>query len=174
MPPVAVLFTGLLATSEPLLANVRASLEADWGPIALASAARPWTETDYYEAEMGKGLLRQFLAFERLVGVDRLASLKQRSVALEETWKAGAKVDRPVNIDPGLLSEHSLTLASTKRAGHRVWIGEGIWAEITVVYRDGAFQLLHWTYPDFRRPETLEFLAACRRLFLPRLLTSKS
>ncbi|KAF0242760.1 MAG: GTP-binding [Planctomycetota bacterium] len=169
MPPVAVLFTGLLATSEPLLAAVRASLEAEWGPVAQASIPRPWTETDYYEAEMGKGLVRQFLAFERLVGVDRLQDLKRRSVALEETFKPGASVARPVNIDPGLLGEHSLTLASTKRAGHRVWIGEGIWAEITVVYRDGAFQLLHWTYPDFRRPATLEFLAACRKLFLPRL-----
>jgi hypothetical protein len=169
MPPVAALFTGLLATSESLLAAARASLEAEWGPVALATSPRPWTETDYYEAEMGKGLVRQFLVFERLVGVDRLAALKLRAVALEETFKPGAAVARPVNIDPGLLGEHALTLASTKRAGHRVWIGEGIWAEITVVYRDGAWQLLHWTYPDFRRPETLEFLAACRKHFLPRL-----
>lgn len=167
--PRAALFAGVLAGSEPLLAAARASVEAEWGPVALASAPRPWTESDYYAAQMGPGLLRQFLLFDLPVGVDRLAASKLRAITLETAAAQGAAVPRPVNIDPGLLGEHNLTLASTKRAGHRVWIGDGLWAEITLVYRDGAFQPLPWTYPDFRRPETLEFLAAARRLTLPKL-----
>lgn len=167
--PRAALFAGLLAGSEPLLAAARAAAEAEWGPIALASTPRPWTESNYYAAQMGPGLLRQFLLFEGPVGVDRLAAAKLRAIALEAAAAAGASVPRPVNIDPGLLGEHNLTLASTKRAGHRVWIGDGLWAEITLVYRDGAFQPLPWTYPDFRRPESLDFLSVARRLALAKL-----
>ncbi len=169
MPPTAALFAGLLAGNEALLDSALSALEAEWGPVALRSPPRPWNESDYYEAEMGKGLLRQFLVFDAPVGVDRLPALKLRAIALEQTFVPGGAVPRPVNIDPGLLGEHNLTLASTKRAGHRVWIGDGIWAEITLVFRAGAFQPLPWTYSDFRRSETLEFLAAARKQMLARL-----
>lgn len=169
MPPAAALFTGLLSSSEPLLAAASNALAAEWGPVALRSDPRPWNESDYYEAEMGKGLLRQFLLFEAPVPVDRLPALKRRAIEHERAFAAGAAVPRPVNIDPGLLGEHNLTLASTKRAGHRVWIGDEIWAEITLVFRAGAFQPLPWTYSDFRRPETLEFLARARKLVMARV-----
>ncbi|MBI2920477.1 MAG: DUF4416 family protein [Planctomycetes bacterium] len=161
--------TGLLAGHPDRLESARALLEAEWGPVALASAPRPWTESSYYEPEMGPGLMRQFLGFEQPAGVDQLASLKSRAIALEARLAAGAPVPRPVNIDPGFVDANNLTLASTKRAGHRVWIGGGIWAEITLLFRSGAFQPLPWTYPDFRRPESLEWLAAFRKLSLPRL-----
>ncbi|MCC6740972.1 MAG: DUF4416 family protein [Planctomycetia bacterium] len=167
--PLAALFTGLLAGSEELLSAARDAVEGEWGPIALASPPRPWTESDYYASQMGPGLLRQFLVFDRPARVDSLAAAKLRAIALEVAAAAGAAVPRPVNIDPGHLGPHNLTLASTKQAGHRIWIGHGIWAEITLVFRDGAFQPLPWTYPDFRRPETLEFLSAGRRLALAKV-----
>jgi hypothetical protein len=170
--PPAVLFAGFLAASEALLEAARAASGSEWGPVALASDPRPWTESDYYEPQMGKGLLRQFVAFEAPVPVDRLSPIKLRAIELEETFKPGAAVLRPVNIDPGLLDPLNLTLASTKKGGHRVWIGEGIWAEITVIFRDGAYQPLPWTYPDFRRADTLAFLGAVRKWALPRLRNS--
>jgi hypothetical protein len=170
-PPPAALFCGLLAGSDILLASTRATLERDWGPLALASTPVPWNETSYYEPEMGRSLLRQYLGFARPVSADRLAPLKLRAVELEHSLRPGAPVSRPVNIDPGLLDANLLALASTKRAGHRLWIGDGIWAEITLVYRTGAWQPLPWTYPDFRRPQTLEFLSAFRQLALPALRT---
>jgi len=160
---------GLLAGTAELLQAARASLENEWGPVALATRARPWTESRYYEAEMGPALLRQFLGFANPVTVDRLASLKRRAIDIENTFRPGAARPRTVNIDPGLVNIGNLTLASTKQAGHRVWIGDGIWAEITLVLREGAFQPLPWTYPDFRLPETLEFLSALRRLSLPKI-----
>lgn len=163
--PTAALFVGLLAGSEALLVRARAALAAEAGPIALASEPRPWSESDYYEAEMGKGLLRQWLVFERAVPMGRLGSLKRRAIALEDSFRPGAAVSRPVNIDPGLLDAHSLRLASTKPAGHRVWVGDGIWVEITLTFKAGGWALLPWTYPDFRRPETHEFLTAARKLF---------
>ena len=163
-PPAAALLVGLLAGTPARLESARVLLEAEWGRVALASVPRPWTESAYYDAEMGTGLLRQFLGFEKPVAVDRLAALKRRAIELEASLAAGAPVARPVNIDPGLVDANTLTLASTKRGGHRVWIGEGIWAEITLQFRNGAFQPLPWTYADYRRPDALEWLGAFRKL----------
>ncbi|MCE9584228.1 MAG: DUF4416 family protein [Planctomycetes bacterium] len=171
-PPPAALVAGVLAGSEALLTSTRASLEREWGSVLLASVPRPWTESDYYAPEMGSGLLRQFLGFATVVPVDRLAALKRRAIEIEETFKAGAPVARPVNIDPGLLAPFNLTLASTKRSGHRVWVGEGIWAEITLTFRDGDFQPLPWTYPDYARQDTRDFLTAVRKAMLPRIRTA--
>lgn len=168
-PPRAALMTGLLAGREEWLAAARRRLEQEFGAVVLASAPRPWTESDYYAPQMGAGLLRQFLGFEKAVSVDRLASLKRAAIALEPAVVAGAPVPRPVNIDPGLVDANNLTLASTKRAGHRVWIGDGIWAEITLLFRSGTWQPLPWTYPDFRAADTHAWLSAFRTLALPGL-----
>jgi hypothetical protein len=69
---------------------------------------------------------------------------------------------RPANLDPGLLSAHNLVLASTKAHAHRVYLSDGIFAEVTLVYRHGMYQPLEWTYPDYCTETCRGFMAACR------------
>jgi hypothetical protein len=79
---------------------------------------------------------------------DRLAALKQASNQIEDRWKRdGGK--RRVNIDPGYLSASQLVLASTKPFAHRIYIERGIWAEVTLLFKQGSFTSLPWTYPDY-------------------------
>jgi hypothetical protein len=79
--------------------------------------------------------------------------------------QALVQVQRPINIDPGYLSLTKLVLASTKNREHRIYLREGIYAEVTLAYRDQAWQTMPWTYADYQRADVRAFLAAARRRF---------
>jgi hypothetical protein len=71
-------------------------------------------------------------------------------------------VERPVNLDPGLLRLDSVVLASTKPAGQRIYLGSGVHAEVTLIYDKGGYRPLPWTYPDFRSREYLDYFERLR------------
>jgi len=41
-------------------------------------------------------------------------------------------------------------LATTKDHSHRIYLGQGIYAEVTLTYRDRDWRPWPWTYPDYR------------------------
>jgi hypothetical protein len=144
----------------------RESLVREWGPIELASEPFAFTETDYYQEEMGAGLVKQFWAFEQRIDPAELPRCKLQTNALEAAY---AKLRRhgearPLNVDPGTLSLSKLMLASSKDHAHRVYVGRGIYAEVTLHFSRGAWQPQPWTYPDYRRPDYAEFFTRCREL----------
>jgi hypothetical protein len=138
--------------------------EKAWGPIALESDRFEHNETRYYEASMGPGLLKTFFAFERLVDPAELVEFKLQSNAWEEEYQASAghPEDRPLNLDPGYLTEAKLVLASTKDRDHRLYLDRGIYAENTLYYTRSAWQSRPWTYPDYLRADYHEFFRNCR------------
>jgi hypothetical protein len=117
---------------------------------------------------MGQGLKKQFFAFERLVDPERLASVKRRTNEWEAEYAAlGSHSEpRPLNLDPGYITSAKLVLASTKDHAHRLYLGEGIYAELTLSYRKRAWQPLEWTYPDYRRDDYQRFFSASREWLL--------
>ena len=162
------LIVGLLAGDADLLRRAQQLLTRTYGPVDLESDAWPFQETDYYEAEMGPNLSRRFMSFTRLVRPDGLAEIKQHTNKLEEQI-AGDCLDpdcpRPVNIDPGYVNQAKLVLATTKDRGHRIYLGLGIHAEVTLHFTKGAWQVQPWTYPDYRRPECHAFFERVRERY---------
>jgi hypothetical protein len=71
-----------------------------------------------------------------------------------------------VNIDPGYITPAKLVLASTKDHAHRIYLRDGIFAEVTLVYRQRKWQPLEWTYPDYRRDDYQQFFTECREWLL--------
>jgi len=57
-----------------------------------------------------------------------------------------------------LLTLHNLVLATTRDYAHRVYVRDGIHAELTLLYRSGGRQSLPWTYPDCRTAACFAFL----------------
>ena len=163
-PARAILFGGMLSGSSALLEEAASALAGEFGPASGISETWPFDHTDYYEAESGPRLLRRFVSFAGLVGEERLAAIKLRTNEMERELArcSGALVERPVNLDPGLLRLDSVVLASTKPAGHRIYVGSGVHAEITLVYDKGAYRPLPWTYPDFRSRGHLEYFERLR------------
>lgn len=153
-------FMGVIAASEELLAAALAEAEKKWGAISLKSEVIPFSFTDYYEKEMGPGLLRCWAAFEKPSDPSLLADMKIESNKLEEKFMQDGK--RRVNIDPGYVELSKVVLASTKNFSHRIYIGGGIYAEITLLYKGKEFTSLQWTYPDYRSLEADRFLKALR------------
>jgi len=144
-------------------ASDRAAIE--WGPIAMSSSSFSFVETDYYEPTMGSGLLKKFFAFERLIDPATLPALKHQSNAWESEYSLNSSHDepRPLNLDPGYLTNAKLVLASTKDHAHRIYLSQGIYAEVTLHYHHRRWQAREWTYPDYRRPDYHEFFNQCRK-----------
>ena len=159
-PSAVKLVAGLLAASRDRFDDVHAAIRDTFGPMDAATEPTPWTQSKYYEEEMGSSLWRQFVAFERPVSPGDLARVKRRSNALEERWRDAS--GRRVNIDPGVLDLNKVILASTKDAAHRIYLGEGIYAEATLRFERGSFRPYAYTYPDYAAPEAVDFFNAVR------------
>ena len=143
---------------------VRQTAEEAWGPVALASDRFDHRETAYYEASMGPELIKTFFAFEPLVDPADLVACKETSNQWEIDYQQlGNHLEpRPLNLDPGYLTEAKLVLASTKDRDHRLYLDRGIYAENTLYFHRGAWQCRPWTYPDYQRPDYHQFFLRCR------------
>ncbi len=142
----------------------REQVEAAWGDVALVSQPFPLVETNYYDQEMGTGQLKQFWALADLQPPEALADWKQKSNEWEAEYIARGlwPEPRPLNLDPGYLSEAKLVLATTKDRDHRIYLRDGIYAEVTLHYRRKRWTTWPWTYPDYQRAEYHEFFDQCR------------
>jgi len=148
-------FCGMLSAYPGAFAEAESRLSRAIGEVELRSDLFAHAFTEYYRDEMGHPLVRYFVAFvgrgkpERLVDLKGLTNRVEADLAETGEWP----VVRPVNLDPGYIAPSKLVLASTKNHAHRIPVGQGIYAELTLQYRGGAWQDLPWTYPDFRTPE---------------------
>ena len=168
-PPAQVkLFCALLVAPTVSMPEVEAILAQTYGAIVLRTTPIPFTQTTYYEREMGPHLARLYLAFDPCISIAALAAVKHTTNRLEALW-ATTDGQRRINIDPGYLDLAKVVLASTKDHSHRLYIGDGIFAEVTLRYRQDAFQPWEWTYPDYRVPTTLAFFQQLRELYKTQL-----
>ena len=137
---------------EEVLRWAEEKLSAFFGPIARTSTDFAFNQTHYYESSMGPGLRKRFLVFHDLISADQLADIKLRTNELEqELIQAGTwSESRPLNLDPGILSLGKFMLATTKDQSHRIYLRDGIFAEVTLRFQDHAFHPWPWTYADYR------------------------
>jgi len=163
-PAPVLLLVAAFSRHEEALDWARGRATDAWGPIALESPRFDFVETDYYRASMGSNIKKCFWAFERLIDSGTLPALK----IVANQWEAqyatlGRHAEpRPLNLDPGYLTPAKLVLATTKDFAHRLYLSDGIYAEITLSFRHGAWQTSPWTFPDYRRADYQEFFTACR------------
>ncbi len=142
----------------------RERIVRDWGAIALESAPFEFNQTDYYQSTMGPGLSKTFLACAPLADAGEVADWKFTSNAWEEEYAAlaGHEEPRPLNLDPGYLTLAKLVLASTKDHAHRMYLGRGMYAEVTLYYKQRHWQGHDFTFPDYRRADYHAFFDQCR------------
>jgi len=162
--PEAFLVVSLLAAAERPRVLALAELVARHGPLFYLSRPLPFDWTDYYRDEMGPGLSRRLAAFEQPVGWGALAMAKDHCQALEARLAKGGK--RTVNLDPGLLHEGGLILASAKWAPHRLPLGPGLFQELTLYFAGGCYNALPWTYRDYAGEPLNPVLGLLRRRLL--------
>jgi len=156
-PRNVVLITAVSTRHESALAWAQASLEEEYGDLFLVSDVFDFDQTTYYTKSMGDDLKKQFVAHQTLIDPAILPDVKRRTNELEDLYRQQHDhgESRPLNLDPGYISEGKLILASTKNHSHRVYLRDGIFAEITLHYHKKSWQSREWTYPDYKQPEFL-------------------
>lgn len=144
---VKVMF-GLLYPDLGWLSELERALSERWGVIDLKTEPVEFAYTNYYSEEMGQELMRSWLTMRELVSPEILADIKVQTNAMEKEWSQNGK--RVVNIDPGYLALSKLVLASAKNFSHRIYLSSGIYAEVTLIYREKSYRPLPWTYADYK------------------------
>ncbi|MDC7231252.1 MAG: DUF4416 family protein [Sphaerochaetaceae bacterium] len=157
------LVMGVLVSKHEMIPLVKELLVARYGPILDSTEPSSFAFTDYYDDEMGGKPLRFYLSFAHLIDPSRLSTIKRETNALEaEFTKDGG---RRVNLDPGLLSQANLVLATTKNRAHRIPLSDGIYAELTLMYANKQFQSFPWTYADYTSEEVKLLFASWRERY---------
>lgn len=166
-PQKAKLLVSVLLHNKELIEPVTTALIGDFGPIEQSSRWFDFNYTDYYAAEMGSPLYRRMLVFAPLIEQASLADIKCTTNALEAAHAVDG--NRRFNLDPGYLLPERFVLATGKNFTHRIYLGTGIYADLTLIYQKGGFRSLPWTYPDYASDEMHGFLTTVRRSYLQEL-----
>lgn len=157
---VVSLFTGSGARFSEALKR----LEERFGPLDFLSEALDFGATGYYEEEFGGRLKRKLASFDALIPADGLVEAKNFTDGLEASL-AGESGKRRVNIDPGILTLERLVLATRKNFTHRIYLGGGVHADLTLMYTKNGWRAFDWTYPDYKTERMLEILTALRKRY---------
>jgi hypothetical protein len=160
IPPQVKLFVAAMFDAsmdhkevQDVLTGKFGRVDATYGPVAFGF-------TEYYKDEMGENCKKIYLTFEQLIPREALAGIKTFTNEVEQRYTSNGK--RRLNLDPGYIAPDKLVLASTKDFYHRLYLSQGIFAEVTLHYRKGSYRHFSWTYPDYKEPEFLEFLERAR------------
>jgi len=167
IPPVKY-FSGVILSRSRTLDDCLPAIERTFGPVDFKSAAMDFCRySNYYNAEMGDGLVRHFIAFRNLGDRTRLPEIKQKAMALEQELAVDGK--RTVNLDPGYMTLGQLFLASTKDNFFRIYLADGIFAEVTLYYKAGKYLNFPYTYPDYADEPYHRVMLEIRKLYKAQL-----
>jgi hypothetical protein len=161
------LMASLFSGDGDRLAEALQALSEKYGRADFISTPAPFRDTDYYDAEFGSSLIRRFVSFERLIRPEWLPDVKVWTNELERRLSVGGK--RGVNIDPGYIAKAHLILATGKGYTHRPYLRDGMYADLTLVFQEGSFRSLPWTYPDYAGGNVIAMLCRIREKYLLQL-----
>ena len=172
VPPNPVkLIIGILAADENALNTAREKIAAEFGKADSTSPIFPFDKTEYYKDQTGANILRQFVTIQELIKPDRLAQIKHKTNQIEQELAEilQSPHPRPVNLDPGYMEPSKLVLASTKNFAHRIYIGDNMYAEITLRFDKGRWADYPHTFPDFKDSQYHDFLSKARNKLVEQL-----
>ncbi|MBT8763578.1 DUF4416 family protein [Desulfohalobiaceae bacterium Ax17] len=151
--PGKLILSILSAKWELFWPGLLSTLEKKMGRVDYQSELIPFTETRYYDEELGTPIFRRILSFSPLVPLDILPEIKLWTNSIEneyaQTTNSTPGNKRIFNLDPGILTHERLVLATGKNFTHRIYLRDGIWADLTLIFTKGDFQNLPWTFPDY-------------------------
>lgn len=147
-PESALLFVGTLYSKPHIFDKSKNVLESHFGKILLISHPLSWDYSDYYKNELGWPIYRRFIFFENIIDPAIIVDTKLKTNEIELNFSYNDR--RLINLDPGYLTLSKIVLATTKNYAHRIYMGKGIYGEVTLIYRGGIYNPLLYTYRDYQ------------------------
>jgi hypothetical protein len=170
VPKKVKLFCGIISSNAEIEQKALAVLEKKFSGIDLTSATILFDFSDYYNPEMGDNLNRFWISFKNLITATDIAGIKIFTNSIEDSFVANNK--RRINIDPGYISPANIILATTKNYSHRIYLSNGIYGEVTAIYKKAEIVKLPWSYPDYFSNQATEFLLKARKDLMKQLKTT--
>jgi len=167
-PPVKLII-GMMTPDPELFSSVEEILTQRFGVMDFCSNIMPFNFTDYYIKEMGENLLRKFISFEKFIQPEDIVEIKHFTNEVEKEFLADGTNKRRINLDPGYITAAKLILATTKDNIHRIYLHDGIFAEITLRVEGKTFRPWQWTYPDYQSEEYINLFNQIRQIYLQQL-----
>jgi len=161
-PEPSLLFISTLYSKEDSFNHSRKLLEENFGETLFISPSLLWDYSSYYKDEIGWPLSRQFIFFKNLIDPGLLADIKLKTNEIEDSLSSGGK--RSINLDPGCLTLSNVVLASTKNYSHRIYLGKGIYAEVTLIYKDHTYKPYLFTYSDYQDKTHIDIFMKAREI----------
>ena len=167
----AKLIISMITSDKCLFDLYKEELIKKFGEVDIESNAQPFDFTDYYEEEFGKNLMQKLFSFSSLIGMDELAEIKIITNSIENNFKNEniknnlTHPKRKINLDPGYITLDKYILASTKNGPSRIYINQGIYAEITLRFINKSFVTCEYTYPNYKTNEYIIFLNSVRQKY---------
>ncbi len=159
------LFSGILYTDNEMREHAVSRLSELYGRIDYVSREFSFSEfSDYYSYEMTGEVKRVFVSFENHVDPSKISKIKLETNDIEADLSPDGK--RQVNIDPGLITRGALLLPTTKPAGHRIALHDGIYIEMTLFWSRGKWNVFPWTYRDFASSEVQTEMKKIRDIYI--------
>ncbi len=168
-PVPANLTCSVTYRDEAVYADAMAHLVERFGAVDATSDAYDFSSiSGHYDGEMGGPLTKRIVSFERLLSRERFTAAKLFAVGIEDHFSVDGK--RRINLDPGLLTMENFLLSTGKNHSHRIYLGEGVWAEVTLLFtKHATIQELPWTYRDYLRDPAAAFLLSLRGIYKKKL-----
>ncbi|MCD4656378.1 MAG: DUF4416 family protein [Planctomycetes bacterium] len=162
-----IYFCGILASNlEALNAGAEQVIQL-LGRNVLQTEPYEHKYTQYYDEEMGEYKLRKFIACLPLESPTKLREIKLRANDIEDMLASRLTLpfSRPVNLDPGYIDEPRIVLASCKDYNHRIAIGEGVYADLHLIFsRKQGYVGMDWSYMDYTDDTAKSFFMQCRQI----------
>ena len=160
-----VRFCAVITRHPPARQWAVRQIAAAWGDVQVESGEIPFEAGGYYTPTMGSGLTKTLIAVDGFVDPAGLADWKHQTNQWEQSYadQSAHTEPRPLNLDPGYVTQAKLVLATTKDRDHRIYLRDGMFAEVTLTYVGKSWQHHRWSYPSYRTEEVAAFADQCRQ-----------
>jgi hypothetical protein len=163
LPSLTKIFFGLIYKDQKGLEFALNTI-SQIGKIDIQSTEIPFNFTDYYKEKMGTSLKRKWVSIDKIIPENDLVDIKHQAISWEKELTSEGK--RTLNCDPGGICDNRVVLVTTKNFSHRIYMGKGIFGEVTLIYIGDKFQPQAWTYPDYQSDIFQDFAKKCKKKFL--------
>ena len=144
----AKLIIGAIYADQQWLMKAKSAMQRQSWEIQYQSKEFPFEQTDYYSTEMGEGLKRCFLSIKGLQSLELSSEWKSETKKIEQ--KLSNRGKRRINLDPGYLDLSRVVLLSGKEGSHKIYLRNGVWADLVLLKDKGGYRNFPWTFPDIR------------------------